>query len=664
MTMHKTFGWLMVAVLFLAGGPAAAEDETPKPTVLVGEWLVLGPVAAPVPAFDKDEQSGKLKGLLEAKMLHRGLELPSAGEPVSWLGGEESWRAIDANAEGVVSLSAPKAAGDDTGAVTWLATSLSARRFVALKLEVENEHLMAVTLDGKKIELKDGADVELEPGGHTLMIKTVLNPEIEEPWSVSTTIAGDHVDAVGVSVAGERDLGILDVLDATAVTAFDLSPDGSRVLLVKSRVRPGTDDRESWVEMWATGDGILLNSWRGAPAMSQLEFAPTADRFSYVTRNTKEKTSNLWVVDLSSGETREIIGGVENWQRYSWSPTGEAVVYSSSEEPEKDERGIKHLRGLLDRMADHRTISSLYLVSVTDGTTRRLTTGPVSSSAGAFSPDGTRLLVTREVEDLARRPYTRTELWEIDLNEGHANKLRDGWWLNRVEYAPDGDRLLILAGPSEFGDAGIAEGVVQPVNDFDGQLFIWDPDTDDVEAITRDFDPAVARARWSRHDGAVYLLAIDGEYRNIYRFTPEDGRFALIETGVESVGSFDVAGGATTLVASGSSVWQAQRVVVLDDAAAQPRLLFEPATERFLNIRRGDVEAWDFTASDGRTVVGRVYLPIGFDRAKRYPAIVNYYGGTSPMGRTFGGRYPAEWWAANGYVVYVLTPTGAYGWGQ
>jgi len=130
------------------------------------------------------------------------------------------------------------------------------------------------------------------------------------------------------------------------------------------------------------------------------------------------------------------------------------------------------------------------------------------------------------------------------------------------------------------------------------------------------------------------------------------------------VNSFDLAEDAATLVAAGSSVWQPQRVVVLDGPDAQPRLLIEPAAERFRDIRKAEVESWDFTASDGRNVAGRVYLPVGFDPAKLYPAIVNYYGGTSPIGRSFGGRYPAEWWAANGYVVYVLNPTGAYGWGQ
>ena len=252
----------------------------------------------------------------------------------------------------------------------------------------------------------------------------------------------------------------------------------------------------------------------------------------------------------------------------------------------------------------------------------------------------------------------------MNLSEGGAVKLRDFWWINGVEYAPDGRRLLIRAGPSEFGKTGLAEGVVGPVNDYDGQLFVWDPESDAVEAIIQEFDPAVASALWSRHDGAVYMLTVDGEEQNLYRYDPGTKVFDRLSTGIERVGSFDIAGRASTIVAAGTSVWQPQRVVAVDPQTDSPRLLLEPAAERFRTVRRGAVEPWDFETSDGRTVVGRVYLPVGFDGEKRYPAIVNYYAGTSPIERSFGGRYPAEWWAANGYVVYVLNPTGAYGWGQ
>jgi dipeptidyl aminopeptidase/acylaminoacyl peptidase len=59
-----------------------------------------------------------------------------------------------------------------------------------------------------------------------------------------------------------------------------------------------------------------------------------------------------------------------------------------------------------------------------------------------------------------------------------------------------------------------------------------------------------------------------------------------------------------------------------------------------------------------------VYYPPDFSPERKYPCIVYYYGGTNPVGRDFGGRYPKQYWAAHGYVVYVLQPSGAVGFGQ
>ena len=181
--------------------------------------------------------------------------------------------------------------------------------------------------------------------------------------------------------------------------------------------------------------------------------------------------------------------------------------------------------------------------------------------------------------------------------------------------------------------------------------------------MTRGFHPAVADARWSRHDGAIYFLGVDGEENTIFRLQPGNNRISEVKTGIESVSAFELAERGATLIASGTSVWQPQQIVALESPDSEPRLLAEPSEGRFKDVRRGEVKSWNHVASDGRTVFGRLYMPVGFKEGEKYPAIVNYYGGTSPMDRSFGGRYPAEWWASNGYVVYVLTPTGAYGWG-
>jgi dipeptidyl aminopeptidase/acylaminoacyl peptidase len=81
-------------------------------------------------------------------------------------------------------------------------------------------------------------------------------------------------------------------------------------------------------------------------------------------------------------------------------------------------------------------------------------------------------------------------------------------------------------------------------------------------------------------------------------------------------------------------------------------------------VRFGRVEPFDFTAEDGTLIEGLLYYPLDFDPAQKYPLLTYYYGGVVPTDRSFGGRYPKNLWAANGYAVYVLQPSGAVGWGQ
>jgi dipeptidyl aminopeptidase/acylaminoacyl peptidase len=44
--------------------------------------------------------------------------------------------------------------------------------------------------------------------------------------------------------------------------------------------------------------------------------------------------------------------------------------------------------------------------------------------------------------------------------------------------------------------------------------------------------------------------------------------------------------------------------------------------------------------------------------------LVYYYGGCSPTSRSFEGRYAPHMYAAQGYVVYTINPSGAAGFGQ
>ncbi len=114
----------------------------------------------------------------------------------------------------------------------------------------------------------------------------------------------------------------------------------------------------------------------------------------------------------------------------------------------------------------------------------------------------------------------------------------------------------------------------------------------------------------------------------------------------------------------GVSASNSTRAYALDLKSQRSTLVADPYKDRLNSLNLGKVEDWSFTASDGTTIDGRYYLPPNFDPAKKYPMIVYYYGGTMPTPRTMEAPYPSNVYAALGYVVYVLQPSGTTGYGQ
>jgi dipeptidyl aminopeptidase/acylaminoacyl peptidase len=684
----------MLAGLMLLWAVAAVAAEGALP---VDRWLVLGPAPAPLPALH-DEKAGEfsLKELLSARSLARPDLSPRAGDTVAWGPGTElRWQEM-----GTAAGSPLKLAAAEGIQAAYLAAYLRVPRFVSLELSVRSHHPVLVRVDGAEVATKAGstpapangngepedktrkkkgkatqetagqeepgsarADLDLEPGVHRILIRALRDPGCALPWTVGASVGsedGELPAGLALSASPEHPLELAQVLDAPRPTAVTISPDGELAAVTLARVRPGTDESESWVEVRRTRDGSLERSYRGAE-LSRVDWAPRGRRLSYVTRD--DKVASLWVADLGDGTVQAILEGVEKLGSYRWSPDAASVIYAVSADEPEDELGVQRLWNLQDRQAGWRNRSYLHQVFLAGGARRRLTAGELSTSLSDISPDSRRLLFTRSVSDTAQRPFLRSELRVLDLETLETEVLDPGRWLRSARWSPDGKRLLVVAGPSAFGGAGaaVAEGSVP--NDYDNQLYLLDPDSRDVTPLSRDFDPAVGRAVWHR-DGNVYLSATEGSRVRFYRLDPEARTYTPLDAGVEVVARWDVSRDASLAVLIGSGAVQPPRVSVLDLARGRSREILAPGAEAFRDVKLGRVEPWSFESRRGATIEGRVYYPPDFDPEGRYPAIVYYYGGTSPVTRDFGGRYPKNWWAAHGYVVYVLQPSGAVGYGQ
>lgn len=655
-----------------AGNAENIEKSGAENTVHIDRWLLLGPIESAAPAFSSEDQE---KGRSSKKDLPpildtRSLE-PAEGKSHKLLFGKTySWRTAEADTSGIAiedSLNLP--------ATAFLGAYIEVPRWSKVSFEIRSTANFRVYLDGAKIAEKkspsysgsETADAKLERGKHTMILETTRDrSDSSRSWLVDVRVRSAKPDnpAPTISLSSVRPLALRDILDIASIQrGIALSPDGSLVAFSVSSRSPGATSPEERIEIRSTRDGKSLLIVSGQKGLGNIVWAPLGKRLSYLVR-TEDGTGSIKVMDLERGSLESIVDRIENLESFRWAPDGSFVIFSAVEKRETEKKAIRRLAKIEDRWGNAEDRSYLYIASFPGGFVRRITAGPHPSSIADIHPDCKRALVTRTYEDLSQRPYSTTEVYSLNLVTGDTELLWKGGWLNEVSYSPDGSKLLFRAGPTAFGEIGanVPQGSIP--NDYDGQLYIFDPSSKVATPITRDFDPAVSQARWASYDRAIYIVTEDRAFSRLYRFDPEKNRFKRIDTCFEVSNNYDFASLKPIAAFVASGAVDPPKLYIVDLSSGKCRMIYDPNHGAFDNVRQGDVVPWSFVSSRGKTIDGHYYLPPDFDPKGKYPCIVYYYGGTSPTDRSYGGRYPKNLWAAHGYVVYVLQPSGATGYGQ
>ncbi len=651
----------------LSGSPDP-DKSRPLP---IDRWLLLGPVPSPLPAFHEENEKAKDTAFLLSfeRISPESLRPVNGGREILTGAAETAWKTIEGDTGGV-SIQA----GTGETQEAYLAVYVEVPRWMEIDIEARSTHPYDISVAGESVlkcdkpghfEEKKSGKIKLERGKHALLVKTVYAlGDTVTAWRIDVRIGADDMYEAhpSVSITPARHLSLTDILMLHNVRDVNVSPGGDLAALSMERFASPGGERERWVEIRDTRDGKVLQTMKDIPGISNVRWAPSGNRLSYKT--TTDGKSTVRVVDIDTGTSESIIEDVEDMGGYSWGGGGSYIIYSITEKPEEDKSGVKRLRGIYDRWSYGRNRSRLYICSFPGGSKRKLTDGRHNSYLASIHPDGKSVLITRNFEDLSSRPYSRTELMLINLEDNGAERLCDVPWLRGAQWSPCGGKILILAGPSVFGGRSESVPAGTMANDYDTQAYIFDPDRGGAESITRAFAPSIKSALWSRTDGNIYFIGEDRSYRRLYRYNPRKKTFTAIDTDTDYITDFHIALDNPTAAVVGERADGPKRVYMLDLKGKGKKLILDTAESGFGYIEMGEIEDWSFESEGGRIIEGRIYYPPGFDASGEYPCIVYYYGGTSPTSRHFGGRYPKNLWASMGYVVYVLQPSGATGYGQ
>ena len=545
-------------------------------------------------------------------------------------------------------------------------------------IAVEGLEQYRLFVDGEQVEVNgDKAETILTPSQHTVVIKYLTRKNASaDKKSIKLTVTAANGAPLSVGDATvKRAYNIYDVICAPNYPSVSISPNGKFIVVRKTWVdRKGNNHSINELRNSQTNRlmATFEESVKWMPSSNKLYFTQKASDSSIAGEEKQDGTLQLITINPLTME-REVLASYlpEGW--FQFTPDEKTLIYTLTTEGRKKDPQVYDVKEPEDRQPGWRERSNLAKYDLASGILQPLTFGYHNIYLMDISADSRYLLIGKEEERLTKRPTTLTSFYRLDLGSMNASSattpkvetlIEKGEFLNSAQFSPDGKSILVSASPEAFNGIGknVEEG--QTPSMIDTQLYLMTLLDKKVRPLTRDFNPNVQSVDWSKADGNIYFTAEDKDCVHLFQLNPKSGKFTLLKTPEEYIKSFSLASSAAEMAFSGQSASNADRLYKMNTKALKSQLVDDLSARELKDVELGECKAWNFVNSRGDTLCCRYYLPPHFDAAKKYPMIVNYYGGCSPTSRMFQSRYPHHVYAAMGYVVLVVNPSGATGFGQ
>ena len=525
-------------------------------------------------------------------------------------------------------------------------------RYTSAEFKIAGMENYRLYVDGK--EIHNRKHVELEPQTHQVVLKVLatagqtdsLNVSIETPTDGTLSLRED----------GRRMYTLKDVLFNTRYSRASLSANG-RYLLIQYSTTNTKDVKSGFNRVIDLKTGnVVAERW------AYIQWMPKSNLFYYLRKNVDGK--DLVTVNPANGKENILATNVPEGY-FQIAPTEDYLLYTLSQNGPEEREEIYQILEPEDRQPGWRTRSYMAKYDLKTQFMQPVSFGYHNCYPLDISEDGRYVLAMTSRSRLTARPTVVNSLLRIDLQTLRADTLvEDDGFIANAGFSPDGKQIYITGSAEALGGIGMNLPEGRTPNMFEYQMYVMNLTDRQIMPITKDFDPSVKQVVWSRYDNQIYFTAENRDYVDLYRYNTKKGKMETIATTEDLTNVIALADEAPVMAYYGQSASNSDRLYTISTDKLKETLIDDLSSQTLKGVELGECHAWNFESSRGDTIYGRYYLPPHFDANKKYPMIVNYYGGCSPTGRRFESRYPHHVYASLGYVVYVVQPSGASGFGQ
>jgi dipeptidyl aminopeptidase/acylaminoacyl peptidase len=307
------------------------------------------------------------------------------------------------------------------------------------------------------------------------------------------------------------------------------------------------------------------------------------------------------------------------------------------------------------------TRSHILYVPLNGGTARDLTPGafdapPFSVGGGDefdVSPDGKELVYARDTDEHPELS-TNSDLFIVPITGGEAKRIttRKGGDTG-PKYSPDGKWIAWRSQARAGYESDLFE------------LWLYDRTSGKTQRIAPAFDDWVESIAWAPDSKSIYFTAPLKSKTAIYEVSIAAGPPHLLYN-AGSADAITVSPDGKTFYFDESSLIHPTDIYSATKIPGGVRAvpLTHENDTLFSAISESSEDYW-YTGAEGVKVQALIVKPPNFDATKKYPAIVLIHGGPQgAWGNGWSYRWNPQMFAARGYIVFMPNPRGSTGYGQ
>jgi dipeptidyl aminopeptidase/acylaminoacyl peptidase len=459
------------------------------------------------------------------------------------------------------------------------------------------------------------------------------------------------------------------------ITGTNISPDGKYIAYVVRVPFMEGEKSEYNDQIWiAAVDGSFnLQYTRGEKSSSAPQFSPDGKQVAFLSNRVDNK-NQIFTMRLMGGEPEQITSTKTGVASYKWSPDGNRIAYLMKDPDTKEEEKMKKEKNDVILVDKNYKYNHLYTVTVaTDKegkrATKQLTSGTYHVNDFDWSPDGSTLAFSFAPNPKINDAGLESDISTIPADSGKVTSLvkRPGVDVSPV-YSPDGKWIAFQSSGGQPERVGLSD--VYKVAATGGDLI----------ELQKTPDRNANIVGWAQ-DGTHLFISENYKTSQVLLALPSSNS-VKIPKGDYMAYSDSKLPIITSLKGSGNSfsVSKSGKLSYTFEDSDTPKEVFTAGLKGENNKKISNVNA-DFNAppigktelvswksKDGLVIEGLLTYPIGFEKGKKYPIVLQIHGGPAGVfSQTYTGApsiYVTQYFAQKGFIVLRPNPRGSSGYGK